>query len=141
MLKIRTLKVWRKNRQIEELTNKLAQVAIPVLNENTVDEIQATKINVRVPFVNQGIEWFMIIPTRIRLEEKENGTLVTCIGDVTKPVLLSLTLGIFGSLPALYYNDLVLIIIMYLIFSTIIFFVILNRIIHTTRDHLKEINI
>jgi hypothetical protein len=141
VLNIRTLKVWRKNRKIEELTNNLAKAAIPAFNENTVDEIQATKINVQIRFVTKGVEWFLIIPTHIRLEEKENGTLVTCIGDVSKPALLSLTFGIFGPSAVLFHNLLISYITLVFIVFTIVFVYILNRIIYTTRDYLKEIKV
>ncbi len=141
MLNIRTLKVWRKNRKIEELTNNLAKAAIPEFNENTVDEIQATKINVRIRFLTKGVEWFMVIPTHIRLEEKENGTLVTCTGDVSKPVLWSLTFGIFGPSAVLFHNFLIGYILLVFIISAIVFGYILNRIIYTTRDYLKEIKV
>lgn len=141
MLKIRTLKVLRKNKQIQEVRTNITRVAIPSFNENTVDEIQATKINVRIRFFTKGTEWFIIIPTYIRLEKKENGTLITCIGELTKPVLLSLTFGIFCPVPALLSHQIISYVVLAFIISAIVFTYILNRIIYTTRDYLRELKV
>lgn len=139
MLKIRTLKVLRKNKRLEEIRTNVTREAIHSSIENTVDEIQEMKINVRIRFFTKGTEWFIIIPTHIRLEKKENGTLVTCISDVTKPVLLSLTFGIFCPVPALLSHQVISYVLLAFIISAIVFTYILNRIIYTTRDYLREL--
>lgn len=140
-MKIRTLKILRKNKKVEEIENNLRVVIKEKYNENTIDSSLERKINLRVKFVTKGSEWHMTIPTLIILEENKHGTTITCKSIVYRPFFLSLVFAIFCPIPALVNKDWL----MYLILSCIIFAIFfgffMNRIIYTTRDCLKELKI
>lgn len=128
-MKIQTVKLWRKNRSVEEVKKQLAP--IDIAKEITID--------IRVPFVTKGSQWHMTIPTHIFMKEKENRTLVTCYGQITKPFFLSLAFGVFSPLPALVNNEVLMYILLCLTLFTVVFAFFFNRIVYTTRDYLKKL--
>lgn len=134
-MKILTLKIRRKNKQVEEIKNQLDS------SRQTISTAKNTTIDIRVRFVTKGSEWHMTIPTSIIIKEKENGVLITCYGQIIKPFLLSLAFGLFCPFPALVSNQLLIYLLLCLGLFAILFVFFMNRIVYTTRDYLKKLGV
>lgn len=120
---------------------KIRTVKIRRKNTPSIAKLNNTTIAVHTRFVTKGSEWHMTIPTQIIIEENKNETFITCYGQMTKPFLLSLAFGLVCPFPALVSNQLLICLLLCLGLFAILFVFFMNRIVYTTKDYLKRLQI
>ena len=142
-MKIKTLKIFRKNKTIEDIDNNLKIVIKEKYDGNTIDSIfLERKIDLSIQFAAKGIEWNRTIPTFIFLEENQLGTTIICKSNLTKPFILSLLVAIFAPTYAIVINkDWSMYLLLSSAIFTVFFGILIIRIIYTTKDCLKELEI
>lgn len=141
-MKIRTLKIFRKNKKIEDIDNNLKIVTREKYNGDTIDSILERKVDLHIQFAIKGLEWNMAIPTFIFLEENKSGTTIICKSIVTKPFILSLFVAVFTPTYAVMINkDWFMYLLLSSIIFTVFFGILIIRIIYTTKACLNELKI
>jgi len=103
-MKLTTLKHESKL-TIQEIEQRLRSITSDSLNQTTIDDAPIRSFTLRVKFNTRGSDWFMTIHTQLFLESHRSFTRIKCVGNITKPVIISLLVGVMVALSSLIHQN------------------------------------
>lgn len=140
-MKLRLLEIERNNKSIEVIEGLLLPITKTAINQNTIDDVLERKLNLRVPFSLKGSIIHMVLPTLIKLEERNGAVIITCLTNIVKPFLLALLFGILVAAPVLVSHAYFIYALLSFMIFLVSFILIINRTIQTLKNCLKELKI